>query len=688
MTKIILSISKTQAFFNSLDIKLILISVGVSIILSLILLAIFKKNILTTLIGVFLICGTLIGSICYSFNKNYIDPELINDPIYNPTIEKLDPNDYLNIISNGGFDKSYVQQKENEENCPQSEDKFFDMNITEYSDSVIFYYDTIINGVKSTVNIIFIKNKDGNLIFDGCLNVCIKEVEVGKVLWVFPKVEYQFENKMYNNSNYCFKLNNSLTEYSGCVNSDPSFYTSIYQPLHGALLGVSRNQAIRYMSSISSSNKAIIYKKMQQGCINIYQDYFEQLGKIGILLNGENIFYQLNSFYNAVFKSVKELNAIECSVNVTHLTGDVQFDSETEEFIVYKSNRFLNIKYNNISSNAFKFSKNNENNKLINDNMYVDNTISVESVPKVIFKLYNNSTSLTGFDITKSPVTLDLIKDGTHYTYIFDTEEELNKGIECYLPLGNYSYEIDSRVLNFDGKYGTFEITNYMKVITLNFDYEFGTVECSVSLSPIDNVDLTGFDIATQPVTIRLSNSTQTFEFKFDTVEKLNGVIVQRLPIGTYEYRISSSGLSFSETYGIIDIDTLNSTLLFNYDYIAVKSSYKVEWSYKTNKDFFPNNNLDKLRYVKFIVINNTSKTIENVYAQISYETSENNWLSTSLAEITGNIFSFEFYNYRTNFLVKFKFENEEPIIFNYMTTYISASENDLLVYTLTIEEY
>lgn len=566
----LLLVSKISAFFQCLDWKTIGICVGIGIVLAIILYFVLQRTLLAKFIAFVLVLGSVFGSIGFCYKNNYISPEDLEISKQEYLEAITNPDKYLTIQSNGGFDKSYINDKENDPNCPVADDKYFDINVCEYKDIVVFYYDKIIDGQLNTVNVIFTKLKD-KIIFTGCFNVAVDKNEYGGFLGMFQKTEFVFANKMYKGNNIA-PLKQIVTKENGGKDSaynsaktiEPGYYDKIYEPYPCCLIG-EHNDALGINNFFEGPNVYKIFLTANEGCYDILENNFEQLQAIGIKLSNDEadggLYYQLNTFYTAVYKSVSEINQPETRIDVTSFVGDVQ------DGVVYKSNRYLNVKYLNVNSNAFDVEKNKENEEIINS-FVVNNTVTVEALPKVVFKLNNkNQTDLTGFDITKTPVTITVKGEKENYTLKFDTVEELNNGYEVYLPYEKYNYEIESTVLNFEGKYGSVDITTSTKNVILDYTYEYGTVDVNISLHPIDNVDLSGFDIKAQPVTIRLSNESQTFEFKFDTVEELNGSITQRLPIGTYDWRISSSGLSFSETSGTVEITILDANQEFNYDY-------------------------------------------------------------------------------------------------------------------------
>ncbi|MBR1984405.1 MAG: hypothetical protein IKA31_01570 [Clostridia bacterium] len=575
-----LLLGKIQAFFQCLDWTAIGICLAVGIVLALVLYFVLKGSLLGKFLAVIVVIASLVLPIGISYKNNYISPEQLEVSKQEYLESITNPDKYLTIQSNGGYDKSYIEQKENEADCPVSDDKYFDINMCEYKDIVVFSYDKIIEGQLCTVNTIFTKFED-KIIFTGCFNVAVDKNEYGGFLGMFTTTDFSFANKMYKGNNFS-PLKEVVTKYNGGYKQihfmgeytdllEPGYYDRIFEPHSCALIG-NKFDAIGFMDVMPHSNKYTVLKLANEGCYDILENHFEQLDKIGLKLSNEEadggLYYQLNTFYTAVYNSVSEVNQPETRINVTSFMGDVQ------DGIVYKSNRYLNVNYLNVDSNAFDVEKNKENEDIINS-FVINNEVKVEALPKVVFKLNNkNQTELTGFDITKTPVTI-LVQGDKTYTLKFDTIEELNNGCEVYLPYRTYTYEINSSALNFDGKYGSVKIVESTKNVLLDYTYEYGIVECSVRLQPIDNVDLTGFDITENPVTIRLSNETQTFEFKFDTVEELNGTITQRLPIGTYEWRISSSELSFSETSGTLEVTVLDYLHEFPYDY-KVSKTYSV----------------------------------------------------------------------------------------------------------------
>lgn len=622
-----LLLGKIQAFFQCLDWTAIGICLIVGIVLALVLHFVLKGSLLGKFLAVIVVIASLVLPIGISYKNNYISPEQLEVSKQEYLESITNPDKYLTIQSNGGYDKSYIEQKENEDNCPVSDDKYFDINMCEYKDIVVFSYDKIIEGQLCTVNTIFTKFED-KIIFTGCFNVAVDGITEPKLLGLINVItKYEFVNKMYKGNNFS-PLKNSVNKYYGgrwqnglfgsWSDLEPGYYDRIYEPQCQALLGKSygSSNVVKLFTNKPTDNyfNYNCLRTANQGCYDILENHFEQLDKIGLKLSNEEadggLYYQINTFYTAVYNSVSEVNQPETRINVTSFMGDVQ------DGIVYKSNRYLNVNYLNVDSNAFDVEKNKENEDIINS-FVINNEVKVEALPKVVFKLNNkNQTELTGFDITKTPVTI-LVQGDKTYTLKFDTIEELNNGCEVYLPYRTYTYEINSSALNFDGKYGSLKIVESTKNVLLDYTYEYGIVECNVRLKAIDNVDLTGFDITENPITIRLSNETQTFEFKFDTVEELNGTITQRLPIGTYEWRISSSELSFSETSGTLEVTVLKYNHVFNYDY-KVSNSYSATTEYSKYSSAPSGETFDDIDRLSIYKVASVGFNYENVNIQVS----------------------------------------------------------------------
>ena len=168
------------------------------------------------LVIVFAFAGLFIQNYFFTLrdeNNPYYD--VINDP----TITVVEPNKYLNISSNGGYDRTYIEEVL--KTAETTEDKYSTINMVEYKEIVVFYYDSIVNNQTYTVNIIMNK-VNNNLVMDGCINIYTKESGSNFIFWDTRK--YEYINEMFKGNNFS-PLTNKLNS-----SNSPNYYCTVYEP--------------------------------------------------------------------------------------------------------------------------------------------------------------------------------------------------------------------------------------------------------------------------------------------------------------------------------------------------------------------------------------------------------------------------------------------------------------------------
>ncbi len=560
-----------MSFFNILfsNIAGLLIGLFIAIILSLVLgFTAFKGNkIVATFITIllcvaFMFAGVFVQNFIYnkSINTDPLSPNY--DVFKDPNVHYIDPNYDLSVESNGGFDRTYIEEQLT--TAETTEDKYFNIGMTEYNEIVIFYYNTIINNEQCTVNIVMQKINE-NLCFDGCLNVY---VDFGG-WWLnklFNKYDYTYINEM--------NKGNNFTPLNYRLNSDHSihYYTRSHEPA----LSILSNGAKSALGYNSEANKCA-----QAGNNLILNNYFEQLGDLGIILDSGDILKQLNNFYTSIYNSVKKSGIDNPSVDVTNSCA--YYNKEEEKF--YKANLFLNVKYKFFNQDIYAIGT------WVNDQVLDDfkdqvDDIVADKVVGVYVKFIltpGASFSMNGFNIEESPVVITLKNSDNSYVINFDTKTKFAQGIEKNILLGEYSVEIESRVLSI-GNTANITIDKTSSVFALKYTYEQNTVLVSVGLSPLSYFITDDLDLSQTPVVITLNNGVSSYKFNFNSNELLNEKITLRLPMGKYTYSITSTELTFSQMSGDLnhDIDVNHCIFTFFYDY-KTNVEYELTISNSTN---------------------------------------------------------------------------------------------------------
>ena len=496
------------------------------------------------LIVVFAFAGLFIQNYFFTLrdeNSPYYD--VINDP----TITIVDPDKYLTISSNGGYDRTYIEEAL--KSAETTTDKYSTINMAEYKEIVIFYYDTQIDNQNYTVNVIMNK-VNGNLVMDGCINIYTKKSGFWYLFGDSTKFEYK--NEMFIGNNFA-PLNNRLNTVDS-----PNYYCTVYEP----------SKEILYKDSSQGlggiDNRA--RKSAQIGNLGVYNDHFQQIGDLGIMLNVDNIFKQMNNFYSSVYKSTKASGITNCCLNVTNLCA--YYNDDEDKF--YNATLYLNVNFRDYSSeSAFAngMKENNSHKNELSDDVDSDVINFQQSVfTKFILSPTQSNIDMSGFDITSAPVKITLRNTQNTYELNFDTSNELAYGISQSIMPGEYDITIDSNVLEI-GNSAKLSITKDTSVVRFDYTYEYNTILVSVQLHPLSNFDFSNLDLETNPVTITLNNGVSSYRFTWNDVENINEEIIRRMPMGEYEYSITSNELAFAEVNGTINIDSNNYMLMFNYDY-------------------------------------------------------------------------------------------------------------------------
>ena len=659
----------------------ILIGVTVASIICLVLgFTIFKNNKITgSIISILLIIAFAFAGLFiqdYFFSRRNPDSPFY-DPIRDPSIDYIEPDTILTIKSNGGYDRSYIEKQL--ENAEKTDDKFFNIGMVEYKEIVIFYYDLLIGNQNYTVNVFMYKNENNTLAFDGCLNIILKRNG-----GIFGWTTYRFENQMYKGNNFT-----PLKKYLG-VEGSISYYSNIFNMY-----------TPHFVENCAPFSLDTAKKTAQVGCLNVYNDCFQQLGEIGLMLDKSNICNQMNNFYSSIYKSIKSTQLSNPVVNVTNSCA--YYNSSNKKF--YKCNLYLNVNFNNYSKLQAMAIGTKENKDLKEKiTKQVDKEVSnFVTVPYVKFILSpEKAYDMSDFNIAETPVRITLIGE-QNYEINFDTKTKLALGILKPIAIGHYTMKIESDCLAI-GNIADLEIKKSSEIIKLTYDYQYNTILTSVRLNPLSNFDFSKLDIINNPVIITFNNGTSSYNFEFNTLESLNQTIAKRLPFGSYNWAINSTELAFKEKNGTIEINVNNHEFIFNYDY-KTNIEYKITAStdkYHNTEDSFIRFNLTTGFYDKTFKVK--SATLFIIYFEGTKE-SEIKSCSGFRINDTGSLilqdnpFSFDVEksdlkdNEYNSFQIQLKLEDDSIIQTN-MTNFKLKFNNGLLndpylfsvVFTLTRE--
>ena len=605
------------------------------------------------LVIVFAFAGLFIQNYFFTLrdeNNPYYD--VINDP----TITVVEPDKYLNISSNGGYDRTYIEEVL--KTAETTDDKYSTINMVEYKEIVVFYYDSIVNNQTYTVNIIMNK-VNNNLVMDGCINIYTKESGANFIFWDTRK--YEYINEMFKGNNFS-PLTNKLNS-----SNSPNYYCTVYEPNMKVLY---KNAQIGILDLITGiSNKA--RKVAQIGNLGVYNNYFQQLGDLGIMLDVDNIFKQMNNFYSSAYHSTKDSGITNCCLNVTNLCA--YYNSSEDKF--YKANLYLNVNYKDYSSEsafATGVKQNNDNKEQIKDDVDTDVIEFQQSVyTKFILSPSQSNIDMSGFDISSSPVKITLKNNFNSYVLNFDTQNDLAYGISQSIMPGKYNITIDSSVLQL-GNTAEVEITKNSSIIKFNYDYEYNTILVSVGLNPLSNFDFSDLDLSLNPVTITFNNGISSYTFIWDNILNISNDIIQRLPMGSYSYSITSEELSFSQSSGELLIDVNNYIFTFNYDY-KTNVEFFLKYTEYDNEDVSVGKTLIEV-HISQLAKDYITKNLSSVNgAKLLYEDSNGNLQSV-------NLYFDSTYNWYFN-----EIDTENLIGSNYYQVVLSLSNGSIVTNVLNL---
>ena len=543
-----------------------------------------EHKLISTILSIILVIAFSFAGMCI---QDLVSPKneagITNPDILDTTIDRLDPEKYTDINTYGGFTRTYI--KENKDKFDVCDTRYSSINMVEYKDVVVFYYDVKVDGMVYTANMIMNKAKNG-LVFDGCFNLIFEKVYsgfLGTKSYNAPTNEDIEKAKnsitlteMWRGDNFS-TLDHEVSPDDGYNwPFQPQVLPSYYAESHPSNLFALQQAHFGQTYLAYGNEQKQVRKLASQLCYEVRNDNFQNLGQLSVMLDYMNEdgeygkSYWMNTIYNDIYRAVKNQNHLKNIVDVTQhfYYSELQKDGTYKPF---NCDTLLNVTYTkHLDQNCFKTNSEDKKYKDKIDKILVsDDDIILPAYSSTLLRLENiNNTVLTGFDITKAPVTISFISrsTSTNYTYSFDTESELKNGLYALLPIGDYDVTIESPILNVNGR-DEYTILGNAQVINLPFTYEYNTVLLNIKLQQISNLDLRELDLEVNPVILTFNNGTSSYNFVYDSVEKLKEIVTKRIPIGKYNYSIVSNELSFEKTSGTIEIDANNNYFLIYYDY-------------------------------------------------------------------------------------------------------------------------
>lgn len=568
---------------------------------------------------ILLCCGAGLGiSAIFISKKPTVKP---NVPANVATLDDLTTGMNENWpATNGGFTFEQIQNSKNDAKCPTADDIVLNINCQDYGDYVAFYY---FDG-NEYQSIVFMKTSNG-LVLDGVLNYCAKYNKWVKgpwwTIWSTTPDLYSFTWVSYKNKKpSCWWTDEnrpgpkniwSPYYYNNFVSASANNQSFLFDDLRMTYRSYeARQNANAEAKKLTYLNACNYFVKFNNNVeiVNIYSDQKDAKTR-------KLEYNYLNSFYNHIYSQVNsleygknkvvDLSTIACLPIPEELQKNYPLSDELKALDLFKGKENFAVYNCKIGVNCF-FEDGQEKIKKSGDSQTFEDDTKNEEVTKVTPYNPGNSYStlalqfknigeedMTGLDLATTPVTLQITGNNSDFEKIIkiDSLEKLNQLTTCLIEQSqSYNWQLQSSEVIFEGYSGTFTTataSNY--ALTFNYKYLQKRVMAQIGLNPIGTIDKTKIDLATYPVKIVLSNDTKTYQFVFDSNDKLDQKLPLLMELGTYNWTILSDQLIFAKNSGTLTLTTTDNVMIFNYalgqnsdlvittttKYIGVASPYK-----------------------------------------------------------------------------------------------------------------
>lgn len=537
---------------------------------------------------------------------------------------------------NGGLSRKQIDDQKNDSNCPTHNDVNDTIFIQDYDEVVVFYKQVELEDGRTIYpNILFIKTDDG-LKFDGAMNMHAECYAGWFGTGYSFKVEQQFDRVPSYSKNSMMIFDNPADNFCDQVGFS-GFITRTVQ-----MFG-KREERIKLTQQYIIKNIYPYFLKFYNNQIEIIQDDGTEAGDFNFFY--DYLYRSAISYDYGTNENNEKITFGTCAVDVSQLTVfplpenlqnkyEIPNTNPTKYFGIYNCNVSLTVNYRECEKVSIK------DNKYITDGVKDDpiekRDIKPNSLTSIRFDLCPKESYLNSKirEITKnSPVKISLYKDDKLTKQIvFDETKFINATGSVYsgLEKGKYNYKIESGQLLFDSFSGSFEV-NVSSKIKFYYSYQNGKVMAFFSISPIStDVDMSNIDLEKYPVRILLSNNdkTESYQFIFDSIDKINESQNVLLSIDKYSYVILSEKLIFASTSGNVEITPNNRIFIYTFgiDYTRSDLSFDVKISTSTSS----NNGTFKLSGTSDTV-NLLSKKLgmQNYYVNISIYDEQGTFIKT-----------------------------------------------------------
>lgn len=497
--------------------------------------------------------------------------------------------------TNGGFTFKQIQNSKNDAKCPTADDIVLNINCQDYGDYVAFYY---FDG-NEYQSIVFMKTSNG-LVLDGVLNYCANfDVYAGPWYvfgWTtadansFKWFSYKNEKPSYWWSEEHQSLVNLTRHWhnnfvSASANNQSFVIDDLFGLYKSGDVRAKANSEAKKLTYMNACNYFVKFNNSVE-IVNIYSDQKDAKAR-------KLEYNYLNSFYNHIYSQVNsleygknkvvDLSTIACLPIPDDLQKNYPLSDELKALDIFKGKENFAVYNCKIGVNCY-FEDGQEKIKKSGDSQTFEDDTKNEEVTKVTPYNPGNSYStlalqfknigeedLTGLDLAQTPVVLQIKGSNIDFekTIKIDSLEKLNHLTTCLIEQSqSYNWQLQSSDVIFEGYSGTFTTataSNY--ALTFNYKYLQKRVMAQIGLNPIGTIDKTKIDLATYPVKIVLTNDTKTYQFVFDSNDKLDKKLPLLMELGEYNWEIESSQLTFTQYSGKLTLTTTDNIMMFNYAY-------------------------------------------------------------------------------------------------------------------------
>lgn len=526
---------------------------------------------------IFSISGAFIQKQFFTFNSFQLPTAA--DVIAN--VQLLMKDNYKNT---NGFSREQVIDAMKEDNCPTSSDELMEFYIQDYGDYVCVYYREKPNSVMpiyNHYNVTFIKS-DYGLINDGVLNVSGR----------FPVVNTGF---------LAYQIDYGNIEWNIDYLSIPSYEEAdLFHLTHGYkkvnnLVSISDTSA-KYIAHLYNwvdkghENLAYYANKEAQKLHseNMMNNHISWDNNVELAGLADTVYSDINTFYTYLYNAVKDTEygtvkyvdsqgylckTIPAEERINYPVSDTFKEKypDTDYYSVYDCNIGIKLTYLEGNKTLYGGERLDE---VVEENK--DKIAEKIQTPQEIYSLTCNfedvSTSKHGdIDLSSAPITFtftNTVTNTTHTLLITDEEQLSNKNVVVFKELGTYSYTISSDKVIFPSNSGTFTLSQSNSNIVFDYEYYDDYVPFFIALTALDSFDSSTIDLTSTPIKITLTNSEYgVFEYSFTSLGKGYTYMQNSLPIGVYDYVITSTSayVSFAQTTGVLTVSAANTFYQFHY---------------------------------------------------------------------------------------------------------------------------